>query len=80
MTAGNRGAAMGFVVRATLNEENPIWLSTRWPDGSRSFVCLQEIAATFSTADVARAAIADLPEAVSKPMFPRFPTRIFRGF
>jgi hypothetical protein len=54
---------MSYVVKATGGVlEIATWVSSRWPDGSRSLVCLEELAAVFCTSHEASAAIADLPE------------------
>jgi hypothetical protein len=53
---------MSYVVMATGGIlEIPTWVSSRWPDGSRSLVCLEELAAVFQTSHEATAAIADIP-------------------
>jgi hypothetical protein len=53
---------MSYVVKATGGIlEIPTWVSSRWPDGSRSLVCLEELAAVFRTSQEASAAIADVP-------------------
>jgi hypothetical protein len=57
------GDEPAFSVRTALgNGDSSVWLSNPWPDGSRSFVALRELAATFPTADIARASLDDLPE------------------
>jgi hypothetical protein len=54
---------MSDVVKATGDVlEIPTWVSSRWPDGSRSLVCLEELAAVFRTNQEASAAIADVPD------------------
>jgi hypothetical protein len=57
---------MGYVVKATRGVlEVPTWLSSRWPDGSRSLVCLEELATVFRTSQEASGAIADVPDVLS---------------
>ena len=51
---------MGFVVKATLDSGTIVWVSTRWPDESRSLVSIPEVAAVFQTEADALAAIPDL--------------------
>jgi hypothetical protein len=54
---------MSYVVKATGGVlEVPTWVSSRWPDGSRGLVCLEELAAMFRRSQAASAAIADIPE------------------
>jgi hypothetical protein len=56
---------MTYVVKVTGGVlEIPVWVSSRWPDGARSLVCLEELAAVFSTNQEASAAIADVPDAL----------------
>ena len=55
---------MSYVVKATEGGlEIPIRVSSRWPDGARSLVCLEELAAVFRTNQEASAAIADVRDA-----------------
>jgi hypothetical protein len=61
MTPARSGNGMGFVVKATgpfLG--SPAWLTTPWPDGSRS-VAIREVAAVFQTAEDASVAIEEMP-------------------
>jgi hypothetical protein len=52
---------MPFVVKATLDSRTIVWVSTRWPDESRSLVRISAVAAVFQTEADALAAISDLP-------------------
>jgi hypothetical protein len=56
------GTCDALVAKAQLDSERAVWLSTPWPDGSRTVVSLRELAAVFETPDQARIAIDYMPE------------------
>jgi hypothetical protein len=49
-------------VKAPLDSEKTVWLTSRWPDGSRMITELSDVAAVFSTSDAAWRAIDELSD------------------